>query len=75
MTPAASAASFDDLTAWLREHHRMRVTPTYANAGVWECSCGGENGPGTRLTIAQARANADRHLRAARRQAEGGADA
>lgn len=59
-------STFEEVTEWLRENHRMRVTPTYANAGEWQCSCGAENGPGTRLTCAQARANADRHLRAAR---------
>jgi hypothetical protein len=61
-------SSFEEVSEWLRREHGVRVTPTYAGAGEWQCSCGAENGPGTRLTWGQAKANADRHLRAARRR-------
>ncbi len=57
-------------TAWLRENHKATARPTYQGAGEWSCECGARNGPGTRLTIRQAEANRDRHLRAARRAYE-----
>lgn len=68
LSEAGRTLSFDEVTALLREQHKVQAVPTYANAGEWYCSCGKRNGPGTRLSYGQAQGNADRHLRAARKR-------
>lgn len=58
--------AYDEVTAWLRLAHRIDFSPAFGGPASWQCSCGARNGPGTRLTDAQAKANIDRHLRAQR---------
>jgi hypothetical protein len=61
-----SSPSYDDVTRWLIANHKVHVSGH--SWWDWQCSCGAQNAPGTRLTERHASANADRHRKAMRRR-------